>query len=169
MNSPKIENAKMIAEILHCNQKYDNEDYIFHLKNVYMVLIEFGFENEDLLCAAWLHDSVEDTQMKLSLIEKYFGHEVSSLVYAVTNEVGKNRKERNLKTYQKIQNNFRATSLKLADRIANVRQCITKNNTNLYEMYKKEYDIFRYTLKLDIGTTNDSLWKELDKLMEYTK
>lgn len=117
----------------------------------------------EMLQAGYLHDSVEDTQMKLSLVEKHFGERVYKLVYSVTNEVGINRKERNLKTYQKLKGFPDGTALKLADRISNVESCIINNNDKLFDMYKKEYQSFKYYL--DDGVSNRAMWNKLDELL----
>lgn len=163
--------AKMIAECVHCAQNYDEHDYLYHLQKVVDTLVKFGFgDDEELVCAAWLHDSVEDTQLKISVIEKYFGKGVAALVYAVTNEIGQNRKERSQKTYLKLSGNGRATMLKVADRIANVENALEKENLRFFEMYKEEYGVFRYALRPALLTPDaNRMWDHLDTLMKWNE
>jgi len=163
-----VERAKMVGYILHCSQKYGDEDYFYHLTEVHNCLEEFGVTDQHLLAAAYLHDSVEDTSMKLSVVEKFFGILVSNLVYCVTNEVGANRKERNIKTYPKMKASSGARKLKLADRISNVRNSIRTNNTGMMKMYAKEHDMFRYFLfdETKCDDIESNMWKLLDSLME---
>lgn len=159
----RVESAMMLAEFLHAKQKYDDQDYIFHLIATVNVLNEFGFNEEDDVIAGYLHDSIEDTTATYKLIAKRFGWIVADMVQAVTNEQGKNRKERNLKTYQKLIGNTRALAIKLADRIANVRHGLEKGNMSFFEMYLKEYPTLRHYL-YNGDASLEGMWLCLDKL-----
>ena len=157
----KILLAKTLAECLHSKQSYDDKDYIYHIENAVNVLLRFKIIDENIIITTYLHDTVEDTQMTFSLIKKYFGEEVCEMVNCVTSEIGLNRKERNLKTYQKLATNKKAIIVKLADRIANVEHSLKKQNTKFIQMYKDEYSSFRYYLKSE----DNEMWDHLDKLM----
>jgi hypothetical protein len=91
------------------------------------------------------------------------------IVEAVSTEPGKNRKERNKATYQKIKKYEYAIVLKLADRIANGRRSKSgdpKFQAHKFEMYKKEYPEFRaalYTASVDTLP----MWWELDRLFDF--
>lgn len=160
----KSELARIVAEALHCNQSYDEYDYIYHLDKVVEVLQRFGFgSDDDLLAAGFLHDSVEDQGLKIKIIEKTFGPKVSELVYCVTNELGANRRERNEKTYPKIRKNSLAVALKLADRIANVEHALKKQNFGIHKMYQKEYPTFKYVLQTE--GEHIEMWEHLDYLL----
>lgn len=165
-----IQTAASFAIAAHGNQKYgDSHPYSFHLQAVEYVLIEYGFERDILLrIAAWLHDVIEDTETTAEQIEETFGPVVRALVEAVTTESGINRKERNAKTYPKIKAipMHMGIILKLADRIANVRNCIATNNVSLLSMYKKEHPGFRGALYDDYSVTTP-MWTELDRILEY--
>ena len=158
--------ARILAEFLHAAQTYDDQEYIFHIDSVVEVLKRFGINEHDSIVAAYLHDSVEDTQASLKLIETHFGEGVMHLVNAVTNERGINRKERNLKTYQKLMKCPHAIVIKLADRIANVEQSLAKNNMRFYKMYFDEYPAFTYALKGVSYERALPLWEHLDNLMK---
>jgi len=100
------------------------------------------FEVIELAC--WGHDLIEDTRCsyndcKESLaIRNYLHNEVADIIYAVTNEKGKNRAERgNDKYYEGIRNTPGAIFVKLCDRIANV-QYSKMTKSRMFEMYKKE-------------------------------
>lgn len=160
------DSARMLAEFLHAKQTYDDQDYIYHIDSVVEVLRRFSIIDEDILIAAYLHDSVEDTTASLKLIRKYFGEQVMILVNAVTNEQGLNRKERNLKTYQKLMKEPKAIILKLADRIANVEQALSKGNMRFFKMYADEYPVFKYSLEQHSYVVAKPMWKHLDKLFE---
>lgn len=84
--------------------------------------------------------------------------DIANLVYAVTNEQGRNRAERHLKTYPKIKVYGRkAIILKLADRIANVQM-----GGDMVKAYRKEYVDFKNALCQD---KDDPMWLYLDKLL----
>src|SRR5690242_17475691 len=119
------EKARQFAIEAHGTQKYGREPYAYHLKAVSNVLGEFGFHDEILQSAAWLHDVLEDTQRTADdLNQAGFPATVVTYVEAVTAKDGPDRKERNRLAYKKIRRHPEATILKLADRIANVRECI---------------------------------------------
>lgn len=161
-----IKKASAYAQQAHLAQKYGkNYPYHKHLEDVYHVLIRFGFNeinNIELLVAAWLHDILEDTSHSYSDIKKEFGIEVAETVYCVTDELGRNRKERKQKTYPKIKSNNNSIILKVSDRIANVEFSMTQDN-NLLKMYQKEHKSFEHHLR--IPDHIPKMWEHLNKLM----
>lgn len=168
------EDAIEYVKAKHAKQKYgENLPYTAHLRAVADVAVEYGL-SEEIVQAAWLHDTLEDTDATLYDLQVRFGREVASLVYSVTDEKGKNRKERAEKTYPKIRmGGWEAITLKLADRIANVRHS-TLSNRGLLKMYEKEYPTFKAALKSEFDLISvplwvryrlDAMWKELDKLL----
>ena len=98
------------------------------------------------LRAAWGHDLIEDTRNSYNDVMNALGQEAADIIYAVSNEKGKNRKERaNDKYYEGIRNTPGAVFVKLADRIANV-QYSKMTQSRMFEMYKKENDHFLTSL-----------------------
>jgi len=159
-----VDRAKKFATEKHEGQKYGDCPYTIHLKSVVDEVEAFKFPKA-VVAAAWLHDILEDTPVNFSELQSLFGKEVAELVEAVTDEPGKNRKERAKKTLPKIYRvGTLAIALKLCDRISNVMACIRGlGNVKLLGMYKKEYPEFRKALckenKLGI------LWEKLDNLL----
>jgi (p)ppGpp synthase/HD superfamily hydrolase len=169
MDSGKIILAKTVAEFMHTLQSYGNGNpYDMHLNAVVKVLLEFNPSiHEDYIIAAYLHDLVEDTPATLRLIEKHFGKNVADLVYGVTNERGRYKQDVRVATYIKLGTWYRkAIVLKLADRIANVRQSVSNKENGYYDKYQGEYQLFRNNLYC-IGE-HIEMWAELDRLMEYS-
>ncbi len=168
MITPDPVKARMFAEIAHSGQTYNDEvPYTFHLESVVNVLARFGFTDPVFVCAAWLHDVIEDTNKSYNDIKKRFTEPVAEIVYAVSSELGRNRKERNEKTYPKIKALVEALILKLADRIANCEYGAATGGKN--DMYKKEYNDFRETLYRETNESYDAqikrMWNHLDKLL----
>ena len=138
--------AKRLAEMMHHGQEYGAYPYTYHLNQVEMVINRFGFKDDVVLrTCAHLHDLIEDTEVSYKKLLKAFGETIADIVYAVTNEMGRNRRERFSKTYPKIAGNERALILKLADRIANI-EFAKGTDTNFVNMYKKEWKTFKSAL-----------------------
>lgn len=156
--------ARSFAEERHGDQLYgDGAPYSKHLAEVVGVLERYGFGNDaELVCAAWLHDVVEDTDTSIEEIESQFGPRVRELVWAVTNAPGKNRKERARKTYPKIRSTPDALTLKLADRIANV-EASKRDRRDLLQMYRKEWMSFSSSLRECGGP--EPMWTHLESLL----
>ncbi|MCP4521022.1 MAG: bifunctional (p)ppGpp synthetase/guanosine-3',5'-bis(diphosphate) 3'-pyrophosphohydrolase [Cytophagales bacterium] len=153
-----IDEARLVAIHIHGNQNYDNIfPYEKHLADVVRILEDFNYTGKYLI-AGWLHDSIEDGAISYNKIKNYFGLEVAEMVYAVSDELGRNRKEKKEKTYPKIRHNPDAVVIKLADRIANIQ------HGGKIEMYQKEYQDFKNNLYLPgIG---ESLWNKLESLLK---
>jgi (p)ppGpp synthase/HD superfamily hydrolase len=159
-----IDHAKTFATTAHGTQPYGIRFHVDHVQEVENVLIEYGFVCPHLRAAAWLHDVVEDTSVTLDdLRAETFPEEVVLVVDAVTNQPGTNRKERNLLTYPRIASNTDAITIKLADRIANVRATILDHDHKFF-MYKKEYPGFREALYRP-NSIHIPMWNELDLLL----
>ena len=157
----KVKEAAYTAIRLHGMQTYGNDlPYYHHLEQVVDVLKEFGFTDDKFVIAGYLHDVLEDTAISYNDIKYQFGEEIAEIVYAVTDELGRNRKERKSKTYPKIKANPDAIIVKLADRIANVRNSfLTKKKMG--EMYIREFDGFKEALYTP-NTEAEPLWESLE-------
>ena len=158
----KIEDAKLFAIRHHGLQEYDGFPYHKHLQDVVSNVIKFGYVNEDFVIAAWLHDSIEDCSVTYNDIKKLFGESVAEIVYRVTDELGRNRKERKKKTYPKIRECKNATFIKLCDRIANFENSI-KRGHSMIDAYIKEHAEFKHALKVEHEW--DDAWDYLDGLI----
>jgi guanosine-3',5'-bis(diphosphate) 3'-pyrophosphohydrolase len=100
--------------------------YINHPINVALTLMEIGGEtNEDLLVAAILHDTIEDTQTIPEEIEQQFGQTVLDIVLEVTDDKSLPKEERKkLQVLNASKKSEQARKLKLADKICNVTDII---------------------------------------------
>lgn len=131
--------------------------YEFHLRMVAQVAKDFikllpdsndgeTSYHDDVIIAAYGHDLIEDTRVSYNDVYTKIGIIPANIIYAVTNEKGKNRKERaNDKYYEGIRNTPGAVFVKLCDRIANV-QYSKMTKSRMFEMYKKENDNFLTSL-----------------------
>ena len=79
------EKAKQYAEQKHQGQLHGTRPFMMHLNEVVGALHEFGYLDDDLTAAAWLHDVVEDTPVEIEEIYEVFGERIGDLVDALTN------------------------------------------------------------------------------------
>lgn len=104
--------------------KRDNgTDYYNHCVDVANTLISFGIKNEDVICAALLHDIVEDVEgYQQVTIQKLFNNEVARLVMLLTKKQDVDyKKAENLEEYlSNILSDMNAAAIKTADRMNNM-------------------------------------------------
>lgn len=152
------------------NQKYgDILPYGFHLKMTASYVSRYGYlvaeTEEDVLilyAAAYLHDSIEDARLTFNDLVRFISDfkmddftlpenilqqirwDVPEIVYALTNEKGRNRKERaNAIYYEGIRNTKFASFIKMCDRLANIRYTTLYFFANrMLEVYRKEHEEF---------------------------
>lgn len=157
------ERAYLVAEKCHSNQHYDIFPYLYHIRKVVQVAEELGYD-QSIIVACILHDSMEDGDLSYKDIKTYFGEEVAEIVFAVTDELGRNRKERKAKTYPKIRANWKATVVKICDRIANVTHS-KEFNSKMFEMYQKENEVFVSSIQSDEHPIDvQKAWNKLDSI-----
>jgi len=121
-----IEKAYRIAEHHHRNQKRISGDpYITHPLAVTSILAELGM-TPPTLCAALLHDTVEDTTYTLDALTRDFGEEIAQLVDGVTKldkvKYGDSAQAETIrKMIVAMSKDIRVLVIKLADRLHNMR------------------------------------------------
>ncbi len=121
-----IEKAYKLAERHHRNQKrLSGDPYITHPLAVTSILAELGM-TPPTLCAALLHDTVEDTAYTLVQLTTDFGEEVARLVDGVTKlDKVKHGDKAQADTIRKMivamSKDIRVLVIKLADRLHNMR------------------------------------------------
>lgn len=124
----KIQKAYDFAEQQHKGQlRTSGEPYISHPVAVAYILLEMCMDT-DTLCAALLHDVVEDTDADLDTIKRKFGEDVALMVDGVTKigQVPLNTKEEQQaenirKILMAMSKDIRVIIIKLADRLHNMR------------------------------------------------
>lgn len=141
--SQTVEKALEIARISHNGQEYDHGSYYEnHILIVVRIAHYLGL-SETIKAACALHDVLEDTNIQYADLVNEIGFEVANLVYLVTDEIGRNRFERKMKTYPKIRGNSDAVLVKLCDRIANLMYSNEKRNYKKIRMYVEESEDFK--------------------------
>jgi GTP pyrophosphokinase len=121
-----LRRAYLLAESSHRGQmRKSGEPYITHPLAVTLILAELGAETTTLT-ASLLHDTVEDTEVTLGQVREQFGDEVCYLVDGVTKlEKVDYGAAAEPETFRKMLvatgNDVRVMSIKLADRLHNMR------------------------------------------------
>jgi len=143
-NTSKIIECWDFASKYHKGQWYGSKPYMYHLKKVSDVAMDCKYTDKSILMSCLLHDIIEDTEITYKDVKENFGEEVAEIVYCVTDELGRNRKERKSKTYKKIRNNPKSIVVKLCDRISNITESMGSENYNLklMKMYLDEHNDF---------------------------
>lgn len=142
MNKPLEIYAAQFAFEAHKNQKrkYTDEPYIVHPRAVAEIVRTVPHTSE-MLCAAWLHDTVEDTDVTIEQIEKEFGSEVAELVSWLTDVSKPTDGNRKVRKEIDLIHTSRATpqakTIKLADLIDNTKS-IVQYDKNFAKIYLKE-------------------------------
>ncbi len=124
----KIKAAFELAEASHSSQlRLSGEPYIIHPLSVALILVDMGMDYESV-CAALLHDVVEDTSVTHEQVKEMFGESVAMLVDGVT-KLGMvsltTKEERQAENLRKMliamNQDIRVIIIKLADRVHNMR------------------------------------------------
>ena len=169
----------------YCNQKYGKDDlpYSFHLKavvaqaNKYKQLLPKGsytdidvrisfqqLQLSQVLLAAAGHDLIEDARITYNDLKLVFPIVTADIIYACTEEKGKNRDERHSqKFFDELKQNRLAVYIKLCDIMANVLYSLL-SDSSMYAKYQKEFP--RLYQELHKEGEYELLW---DDLREYLK
>ncbi len=128
VDRPMLERAFVFACDRHADQKRrSGEDFVSHPVEVAKICAGLRLDT-DTLCAALLHDTVEDTSASIDEVETQFGDTVAHLVDGVTKLTGitfESRDESQAENYRKMMvamaTDVRVILIKLADRLHNMR------------------------------------------------
>ena len=124
----RIENAYKIAEVAHAGQeRLTGEPYILHPVEVAKIIAQLHLD-ADTICAALLHDVIEDTELTAEDIEERFGLQIADMVVGLTKlrkvdfkHMAEHQAENYRRFFLAIAKDPRVVVLKLADRLHNMR------------------------------------------------
>ena len=144
-----VEKAFLFACDHHKDQRRaSGEDFIIHPVGVAKICAGMRLDTATL-CAALLHDTVEDTSASLDEVRQDFGDEIAKLVDGVTKLTGitfQSRDDRQAENYRKMMvamaSDIRVILIKLADRLHNMRTLEAMPKNKQQEKAKETLDIF---------------------------
>ncbi len=180
INSKKILEAYEYAKEKHKNQlRKSGEPYIIHPMHVAYILANLNLDTETI-CAALLHDVVEDTEATYEDIDNIFGNQIAQIVEGVTKlgylfkTVEQKQAENYTKMFIAMEKDIRIIILKLADRLHNIstlqylkrdRQiAISKETIELYAPIAHKLGMYDLKMKLEDGAFKFLYPKEYENI-----
>ncbi|HEY2259799.1 MAG TPA: bifunctional (p)ppGpp synthetase/guanosine-3',5'-bis(diphosphate) 3'-pyrophosphohydrolase [Solirubrobacteraceae bacterium] len=145
----RVEEAFVYSCAHHADQRRrSGEDFINHPVGVAKICAGMRLDTETL-CAALLHDTVEDTSASLEEVTAAFGDEIGGLVDGVTKLTGltfQSRDEAQAENYRKMvvamATDIRVILIKLADRLHNMRTISAMPKQKQIEKSRETLDIY---------------------------
>ena len=145
----RVEESFVYACVHHADQRRKSgEDFIAHPVGVAKICAGMRLDAETL-CAALLHDTVEDTSASLEEVTAAFGEEIGGLVDGVTKLTGltfQSRDEAQAENYRKMvvamATDIRVILIKLADRLHNMRTIGAMSKQKQIEKSRETLDIY---------------------------
>ena len=147
INSAPIRALDLVREEMCVEKGFkrdDGQDYYNHCVDVANTLISFCVKDEDAVCAALLHDIVEDVEgYTEETISRLFNPRVAHLVMLVTKDQNKNYKDpKVIGSYlEDISKDMFAATIKTANRMHNM---MTLQEKSFEARYRKAIETERY-------------------------
>ena len=132
--SPKIRSALNFCVVAHNGQvRKSGIPYAIHPILVSCIVAYYGGE-ESMICAALLHDVVEDTDYNIDWVRDEFGDDVASLVDSLTKIVDIRKEEFPSDTNEKLASSALSFRKMLVASIKDVRALVIKISDRLHNM-----------------------------------
>jgi len=167
--TPMLAEAITLAADKHRHQvrKVSGLPYITHLSGVALLVKTFKKSKnlESLVCAAYLHDTLEDTDTTYEELESKFGPMVAGLVKELTNEPYQGPKWEYL-ARKMVKMSSYALTLKLCDRLQNLLDFPSKETVDEtidimgYLLPKRVINKTQQAIVTKIFEITDNYWKE---------
>lgn len=155
---------------LDVNQYYEGFLYSYHTNGVrnigrrYKHLIpaeDWEHVENGLLC----HDLIEDARETLNDVRDTLDEKSGEIVYALTNEKGRNREGRgNKKYYDEMKMVEHAEFAKLCDRMFNIESGI-RTGSSMLKKYRKEHEKFKESLWSDKSLVLIEMWNDMESAL----
>ena len=118
-----VKSAELLAKKKHAGQfrKDDTTPFSKHIEDVVNRLKSLGVVDEEILCAGWLHDTIEDTETSFDDLYDQFGSEIAVLVSSLSKDMSLTRKKREQAYVKQLkESSSNAKLIKLCDISANL-------------------------------------------------
>ena len=149
----------------------DNEPYINHPLEVLNLLTGVGgVEDFDILIAAVLHDTIEDTATTKEEISEYFGENVCKMVLELTDDKSlpkATRKQLQIEHAPHISDG--AKQIKLCDKISNIRDVTENPPHDWSNERRREYVEWGEKVIAGLRGANENLENYFDRLTETAR
>ena len=163
MESQLIKRARELAFSYHKNQRYGKHPYAHHLEAVVKVAYFFSYmipedAEEDVICASYLHDILEDTLCTQDEILRALNPRILLLVKLLT----KNQSDPEAYFRQIAQDDL-AIFVKLCDRYSNVLASVNQGNQAKIDKYKNQNPYF---IRILLNKNYIDLLEEIEDLFD---
>ncbi len=171
----KTDTAILIAAVHFAADKHRDQrrkdkaatPYINHPVSLAHILVdEGGIEDSDVLCAALLHDTIEDTETTAEDLVAHFGERITSIVLEVTDDTSQHftvRKQAQIDHAPHM--SPEAKLVKLADKISNLRDLLAFPPADWTPERKQAYMDFSVAVVDGLRGTNAALEVAFDALV----
>ena len=158
-----VADARSFAKKKHTGQlrKNGKTTTFSHLKDVVKNLKKMKIIDKDTICAAWLHDTIEDTDTDFDSIKNRFGKNVADIVVSVTKDNRLPRKRREIKYAKDLKaSSAKAKLVKIADILANVNDAPNAGRNTRWEkqQFVKKSRYWRYVSGVKPGKLAELSW-----------
>lgn len=155
----------------HRAQRRKNRDaspYINHPLEVAHYLATIGgVEDEEILIAALLHDTIEDTETTREEIAEKFGERVAGLVMECTDDKNLPKLERKrLQIVNAPKKSDGAKQIKICDKMANLTSILADPPANWTTKRKREYFEWAQQVFSGLAGVNEKLDQKLNALLQ---
>lgn len=173
-NFAKFIEAAGFSARKHVGQRRKGNDaapYINHPLEVANLLANVGkVEDLDVLIAAVLHDTIEDTETTKEEITEKFGAAVCGYVLEVTDDKSLPKAERKqLQIEHAPHLSTGAKQIKLCDKISNIRDVMENPPDDWSDERRLEYVNWGANVVAGLRGTNELLEKHFDELVEKAR
>jgi guanosine-3',5'-bis(diphosphate) 3'-pyrophosphohydrolase len=174
LNTPQPAIGLLLRALAFAAEKHRNQrrmdaektPYINHPAALADVLAnEGGVTDMETLCAALLHDTLEDTQTTEEELRQHFGDAITHLVREVSDDPNLDWRERKRQQVERGPHLSRsAQQIKLADKICNLRDLIASPPSAWALERRREYCEWAYALVNTIRAANSALAECFDHI-----
>ena len=148
----------------------DKTPYINHPISLANILAQRWVIDENVLCAAILHDTIEDTETTAHELQEHFGEKITSIVLEVTDDKSLEKSIRKQKQIEHAASiSHEAKLVKLADKIANITDIINMPPEDWSSDRKKEYFDWAKAVVDNLRGVHQGLEKDFDELINKAK
>jgi len=166
-----ILSAACYAAEKHAHQKRKGaagEPYLNHLVEVaHLVSTALSEPDANLVVAALLHDVIEDAGVTATELIERFGEDVAALVLEVTDDKSLPKQERKLLQIENApKKSVRAQTIKLADKISNLRSILSSPPTNWSLEDEREYFAWAKLVVDGLTAPNPALMTEFENTVK---
>lgn len=195
LNKALIQEAFTYTKDKHGEKlRKSGEPYYVHPIEVTKILLENNISETSVICAALLHDLVEDTEVRLEEIEKKFGPDITQIVQSLTKLNKKYFVEKGILDYYSYNSenlrkiilatakDVRVMFIKLADRLHNMRtlnvfreekqQRIANQTLKVYAPIAEKLGLYKIKSELEdlcLLYLKPEIYNYLAKKIELTK